>query len=53
MKINSTTMLMSCKINYLCCYGLAAFRPKKKNLKNIHLKQKPTHTRFTFLLFIL
>lgn len=30
MKINSTTMLMSCKINCLCCYGLAAFRPKKK-----------------------
>ena len=21
---------MSCKINCLCCYGLAAFRPKKK-----------------------
>jgi len=27
--IDSTTLLISCKINFLSCYGPAAFRPKK------------------------
>ena len=32
--IDSTTLLISCKINFLSCYGPAAFRPKKKLKKN-------------------